>query len=134
MRPLAHAEVVDDEQGHAGQLGQIGLACVGERCLGEFFEEGVGFAVDDAVALLDRGAADGLGNVALARYASSCKDIATNAGRKRLLVRPRTPAVSSARSRTSTKATPKRPPARCRLWVRAARGAVTTACIGSMPR
>ena len=27
---------------------------------------------------------------------------------------------------------PKRPPARCRLWVWAARGAVTTACIGSM--
>ena len=56
--------------------------------------------------------------------------------RKRLLVRPRAraPAVSSARSRASTKATPKRPPARCRLWVWAARGAVTTACIGSMPR
>ncbi len=53
---------------------------------------------------------------------------------KRLLVRPRTPAVSSARSRASTKAPPKRPPARCRLWVWAARGAVTTACIGSMPR
>ena len=68
--------------------------------------------------------------------ASSCKDIATNAARKRLLVRPRAraPAVSSARSRASTKATPKRPPARCRLWVWAARGAVTTACIGSMPR
>ena len=61
------------------------------------------------------------------------KDIATNAARKRLLVRPRTPAVSSARSRASTKATPKRPPARCRLWVWAARGAVTTACIGLMP-
>ena len=51
--------------------------------------------------------------------------IATNAARKRLLVRPRTPAVSSARSRASTKATPKRPPARCRLWVWAP-GAVTT--------
>ena len=66
--------------------------------------------------------------------ASSCKDVATNAARKRLLVLPRTPAVSSARSRASTKAPPKRPPARCRLWVWAARGAVTTACIGSMPR
>ena len=51
---LAHAEVVDDEQGHAGQLGQIVLAGVGERGLGELFEEGVGFAVDDAVALLAR--------------------------------------------------------------------------------
>ena len=57
----------------------------------------------------------------------------TQPERKRLLVRPRTPAVSSARSRASTKATPKRPPARCRLWVWAARGAVTTACIGLMP-
>ena len=52
---------------------------------------------------------------------------------ERGLVLPRTPAVSSARSRTRTKATPKRPPARCRLWVWAARGAVTTACIGLMP-
>ena len=35
--------------------------------LGELLEEGVGFAVDDAVALLDRGAADGLSQVALPR-------------------------------------------------------------------
>ena len=62
---LAHAEVVDDEQGHAGQLGQIVLAGLGERRLGELLEEGVGFAVDDAVALLDGGAADGLGKMAL---------------------------------------------------------------------
>ena len=48
--------------------------------------------------------------------------------------RARAPAVSSARSRASTKATPKRSPARCRLWVWVARAAVTTACIGSMPR
>ena len=34
--------------------------------LGELLEEGVGFAVDDAVALLDRGAADGLSQMALA--------------------------------------------------------------------
>ena len=64
---LAHAEVVDDEQGDAGQLVEKGLAGVGERGLGELFEEGVRFAVDDAVALLDCGAADGLGDVALAR-------------------------------------------------------------------
>ena len=67
MRQLAHAEVVDDEQGHAGQLGQIGLAGVGERRFGEFFKEGVRFAVDDAVALLDGGPSDGLGEMALAR-------------------------------------------------------------------
>ena len=64
---LAHAEVVDDEQGDAGQLVEKGLAGVGERGLGELFEEGVRFAVEDAVALLDCGAADGLGDVALAR-------------------------------------------------------------------
>ena len=64
---LSHAEVVDDEQGHAGQLGQVGLAGVGEGGLGELLEEGVGLAVDDAVALLDGGAADGLGDVTLAR-------------------------------------------------------------------
>ena len=53
---LAHAEVVDDEQVRAGQLGKVVLAGVGERRLGEFFEEGVRFAVEDAVALLDGGA------------------------------------------------------------------------------
>ena len=38
---LAHAEVVDDEQVRAGQLGEVFLAGLGERRLGEFFEEGV---------------------------------------------------------------------------------------------
>ena len=56
MGQLAHAEVVDDEHGHAGQLGQV-LAGVGERGFCELFEEGIRFAVDDAIALLDRGAA-----------------------------------------------------------------------------
>ena len=64
---LAHAEVVDDEQVRAGELGEVVLAGLGERRLGEFFEEGVRFAVEDAVALLDRGASDGLGEVTLAR-------------------------------------------------------------------
>jgi len=62
---LAHAEVVDDEQVRAGELGEVVLAGVGERRLGEFFEEGVRFAVEDAVALLDRGASDGLGEMTL---------------------------------------------------------------------
>ena len=65
VRQLSHAEVVDDEQGHAGQLGQVGLAGVGEGGLGELLEEGVGLAIDDAVALLDGGASDGLGKVAM---------------------------------------------------------------------
>ena len=54
MGQLAHAEVVDDEQVRAGQLGEVVLAGLGERRLGEFFEEGVRFTVEDAVALLDR--------------------------------------------------------------------------------
>ena len=67
-------EVVDDEQGHAGQLGQVGLAGVGEGGLGELLEEGVGLAIDDAVALLDGGASDGLGKVALARTGRAQKE------------------------------------------------------------
>ena len=67
LEQLAHAEVVDDEQVRAGQLGEVVLAGVGERRLGEFFEEGVRFAVEDAVALLDRGAPDRLGKMTLAR-------------------------------------------------------------------
>ena len=63
---LAHAEVVDDEQGHPGQLGQVVLAGLGKGRLGKLLEEGVGLAVDDAVALVDRGAADGLGEMTLA--------------------------------------------------------------------
>ena len=65
MGQLAHAEVVDDEQVRAGELGEVVLAGLGERRLGEFFEEGVRFAVEDAIALLDGGAADGLGKVGL---------------------------------------------------------------------
>ena len=49
----------------AGQLGEVVLAGLGERRLGEFFEEGVRFAVEDAIALLDGGAADRLGKMTL---------------------------------------------------------------------
>ena len=66
MGQLAHAEVVDDEQVRAGQLGEVVLAGLGERGLGEFFEEDVRFAVEDAIALLDGGASDRLGKVTLA--------------------------------------------------------------------
>ena len=41
------------------------LACAVERGVGEFLEERVRLAVEDAIALLDRGAADRLGEVAL---------------------------------------------------------------------
>ena len=66
MRQLAHAEVVDDQQRHGRQVGEEGLARAVERGVGEFLEQRVRFAIDDAIALLDRGAADRLGEMALA--------------------------------------------------------------------
>ena len=65
-RQLAHAEVVDDEQRHGGEVGHDLLAAVLEGGVGELVEQHVGLAVADAVALLDRGEAEGLGEVALA--------------------------------------------------------------------
>ena len=37
---LAHAEVVDDEERHTGQLDQVVLSGVGEGRLGKLFEKG----------------------------------------------------------------------------------------------
>jgi hypothetical protein len=66
VRELAHAEVVDDEERHDGQISEVLLAGAVEGGVGDLLDEGVGLAVDDAVALVDGGAADGLGQVALA--------------------------------------------------------------------
>ncbi len=66
MREFAHAEVVDDEQGHGGQVGEVGLARAVERRVRNLLDQRVRFAVDDAIALLDGGPADGLREVALA--------------------------------------------------------------------
>ena len=52
--------------GTVGELREVVLAGAVERRLGEFFEQRVGLAIDDAVALLDGRAADRLGEVALA--------------------------------------------------------------------
>src|SRR5204862_1412818 len=52
---------------HRREFGEIVLSRAGERGVGEFFEERVSLAVDDAIALLDRGASDGLGEMTLAR-------------------------------------------------------------------
>lgn len=51
---FAHAQVVDDEQRHRGQIGQIGCSGTVQGLVGEFLTKCVGLAVDDAVALLDR--------------------------------------------------------------------------------
>src|SRR5208337_221080 len=61
-----HAEVVDDEQGHGSQRLQTFFAGAVEGSVGDFFEQGVGFAVEDAIPLLDDRLADGLGQVAFA--------------------------------------------------------------------
>ena len=66
-RQLAHAEVIDDEQRDGGDVAEVGLAGAGELGVGEFFEKHVGLAVADAVALLDDGEADGLGEMAFPR-------------------------------------------------------------------
>ena len=60
MRELPHAEVVDDQERHRGELREILLAGADERRLGEFFEQRVGLAIDHAVALQDRGPSDRL--------------------------------------------------------------------------
>src|SRR5687768_9493980 len=67
VRQLPHAEVIDDEERYGREIREIDLACPIERGVGEFLEERVRFAVDDAIALLDHGAADGLGEMALSR-------------------------------------------------------------------
>ena len=67
MRQFPHAEVVDDEQRHGREIGEIRLARAIERGVGEFLEQRVRFAIDDAIALLDHRAADGLGQMTLPR-------------------------------------------------------------------
>ena len=52
--------------GTVGEVGEIVLARAIERGVGEFLEQRVGFAIEDAIALLDRGAADGLGEMTFA--------------------------------------------------------------------
>ena len=61
-----HPEVVNEEQRDGGDLRDVLLAGAGELRIGEFLEEDVGLPVEDAMALLDHGEADRLGQVALA--------------------------------------------------------------------
>ncbi len=59
-------EVVDDEQRDGRQFGDEGFAGPVERGIGELLQQGVGLAVEHAVALVDRGAANRLGEMTLA--------------------------------------------------------------------
>jgi hypothetical protein len=60
VRELAHAKVVDDQERHHRELSEVRAPCADEGRLGEFLEQRVGFAIDDALALQDGGAADRL--------------------------------------------------------------------------
>jgi hypothetical protein len=60
------AEVVDDEQRHGRDGGEVVLAGAGELGLDQLLQQRMRLAVEDTVALLDHGEADGLSQVALA--------------------------------------------------------------------
>ena len=66
VRQLAHPEVVDDEERDGAQRSEEGLARAVERGLGDLLNERMGFVVEDPIALLDGGAANGLREVTLA--------------------------------------------------------------------
>ena len=59
--------LIDDQERHGREIGEVRLAGTIERRVGEFLEECVGFAIDDAIALLDHRAADGLGQMTFPR-------------------------------------------------------------------
>ena len=61
-----------------------------EGGVGEFLEQGVGFAIEDAIALLDGGAADGLGQVALAGAGRAKKSASSRWAMKPAVARSKT--------------------------------------------
>ena len=67
LRQLSHAEVIDDQQRHAGDRFHILLACALLGGFGDFFQQDMRLAVEHFVALQDRGLADGLRQMAFAR-------------------------------------------------------------------
>jgi hypothetical protein len=66
VRDLSHAEIVDDERGDRREFREARLARPADCRLGDLFVQGVRFPIEDAIALLDRCAAEGLREVALA--------------------------------------------------------------------
>jgi len=61
-----HPEIVEDQERDGGDLREVRLPRPGELGISELVDERVGLAIEDAMALLDDGEADGLGQVALA--------------------------------------------------------------------
>lgn len=66
VRELSHPEVVDDEQRDGRQVGEEGLAGAVQGGVGQVFEQGVGLAIQHAMPLQNRRAAQRLREVALA--------------------------------------------------------------------
>jgi len=66
-RQLAHAQIIDDQQGHGHQKLHVFFACTVKRSVGQFIEQSVGFAVEHAVSLLNGSLSDGLRQVTFAR-------------------------------------------------------------------
>jgi hypothetical protein len=66
VRQFPHAEVVDDQKGHGREVGEQHLSRAVDGGFGDLLNEQMGFAIDHAIAVLDRGAPDGLRQVALA--------------------------------------------------------------------
>jgi len=64
---LAHAQIVDYDHRHSHQELHVLFARAIERSVGQVIEQGVGFAIEHAVALLDGGLSDGLRQVTFAR-------------------------------------------------------------------
>ena len=65
-REFAHSEIIDDEQRNSGKQFHVFFACAIEGGVGDFAEQGVGLAIEHAIALLDCRQADGLGQMTLA--------------------------------------------------------------------
>ena len=63
---LAHSEVMENQKGHGHQGVQILFTSAIQGCLREFIQEGVGLAIENAIALLDSRLPDGLSQVTLA--------------------------------------------------------------------
>src|SRR5206468_12786322 len=62
-----HAEVVNDQQRDGGEIRQVRLSRAVERRIGDLLEKRVGLTIDDGIALVDSRAAEGLGEMTLAR-------------------------------------------------------------------
>ena len=77
---LAHSQVIDDQQRHRFQKLQALFACAVDRSFSQVIKQGVGLAVEHAIALLDGRLADGLGQVAFAGAGRSKKQSIFMAG------------------------------------------------------